>query len=74
MRFKINFGKHTQRNADGEMVVYRPGDIVETTEDLASVFPIIDVERNLPRFVLVDDDEIPQKPVFTQKSKKGKGH
>lgn len=70
MRFKINFGVHRQRSSDGKMVVFKAGDIVETTEDLASVFPIVDVERNLPRYVLVDDDESPAKPVF--KSKKGK--
>lgn len=73
MRFKINFGQHSQRNADGEMVTYRAGDIVETDHDLASEFPIVDVATGTPRFILVDDgDDVPAKPVFKVNPKKGK--
>jgi len=73
VKFKLTCGTHRQKNADGEMVVYRPGDIVETSENLAATFPIVDVAKQTPRFVLVDDDDsVPARPVLKNKNKKGK--
>lgn len=63
MKFRLNFGEHQARGADGQMVTYRRGATIETTHDLTKEFGIVDVEHNLCKFTRVDD-VVPARPNF----------
>lgn len=67
MRFKLNFGTHRVRCKDKDKVTtYNAGDVIESDSNLAAAFQIFDVEKQLPKFSVVEDGMVHRPSIRTK--------